>query len=74
MFNLAKFFTRKIKQASLWSFVNKGFLVCICPLQDFLKELETLSRVFISEHRIEEPRTNSCELTRQPLGTVTAQS
>ncbi|NXC70126.1 CDAN1 protein, partial [Anhinga anhinga] len=41
---------------------------------DFLKELEMLSRVFVSEHRIEEPRTNPCELTRQSLGTVTAQS
>ncbi|NXH78121.1 CDAN1 protein, partial [Hydrobates tethys] len=41
---------------------------------DFLKELEMLSRVFISEHHIEEPRTNPCELTRQSLGTVTAQS
>ncbi|NXC16816.1 CDAN1 protein, partial [Corythaeola cristata] len=41
---------------------------------DFLKELEMLSRVFISEYHIEEPRTNPCELTRQSLGTVTAQS
>ncbi|NXA21661.1 CDAN1 protein, partial [Ibidorhyncha struthersii] len=41
---------------------------------DFLKELEMLSRVFISEHHIEEPRTNPCELTRPSLGTVTAQS
>ncbi|NXS72584.1 CDAN1 protein, partial [Pandion haliaetus] len=41
---------------------------------DFLKELEMLSRVFLSEHHIEEPRTNPCELTRQSLGTVTAQS
>ncbi|NWX68938.1 CDAN1 protein, partial [Alca torda] len=41
---------------------------------DFLRELEMLSRVFISEHHIEETRTNPCELTRQSLGTVTAQS
>ncbi|NXE81556.1 CDAN1 protein, partial [Cochlearius cochlearius] len=41
---------------------------------DFLKELEMLSRVFMSEHHIEERRTNRCELTRQSLGTVTAQS
>ncbi|XP_065538790.1 codanin-1 isoform X3 [Lathamus discolor] len=41
---------------------------------DFLKELEMLSRVFISEHRVAELRTNPCELTRQSLGTVTAQS
>ncbi|NWZ18362.1 CDAN1 protein, partial [Asarcornis scutulata] len=41
---------------------------------DFLKELEMLSRVFTSEHHIEEPRTNPRELTRQSLGTVTAQS
>ncbi|NWH26837.1 CDAN1 protein, partial [Grus americana] len=41
---------------------------------DFLKELEMLSRVFISEHHIEEPRTNPCELPRQSPGTVTAQS
>ncbi|NXI65319.1 CDAN1 protein, partial [Anseranas semipalmata] len=41
---------------------------------DFLKELEMLSKVFVSEHHIEEPRTNPCELTRQSLGTVTAQS
>ncbi|NXX01279.1 CDAN1 protein, partial [Larus smithsonianus] len=41
---------------------------------DFLRELEMLSRVFISEHHREETRTNPCELTRQSLGTVTAQS
>ncbi|NXF79023.1 CDAN1 protein, partial [Sclerurus mexicanus] len=41
---------------------------------DFLKDLKTLSRVFVSEHHREEPRTNPCELTRQSLGTVTAQS
>ncbi|XP_019406890.1 PREDICTED: codanin-1 isoform X1 [Crocodylus porosus] len=41
---------------------------------DFLKELETLSRVFESELHIEEPRTKLCELVRQSLGTVTAQS
>ncbi|NXI57677.1 CDAN1 protein, partial [Chloroceryle aenea] len=41
---------------------------------EFSKELEMLSRVFISEHHIEEPRTNPCELTRQSPGTVTAQS
>ncbi|NXY42122.1 CDAN1 protein, partial [Ceuthmochares aereus] len=41
---------------------------------DFLKELQFLSRVFISEHHIEEPRTKPCELTRQSLGTMTAQS
>ncbi|NXK09184.1 CDAN1 protein, partial [Herpetotheres cachinnans] len=41
---------------------------------NFLKELETLSRVFVSELHIGEPRTNRCELTRQSLGTVTAQS
>lgn len=74
MFNLVKFFTRKINYASLLTFVNKGSLVCICLLQDFLKELEMLSRVFLSEHHIEEPRTNPCEPTRQSLGTVTAQS
>ncbi|NWU58870.1 CDAN1 protein, partial [Dromas ardeola] len=41
---------------------------------DFLRELEMLSRVCISEHHIEETRTNPCGLTRQSLGTVTAQS
>ncbi|XP_010082292.1 PREDICTED: codanin-1-like, partial [Pterocles gutturalis] len=41
---------------------------------DFLKELEALSRVFLSEHRTEEHRANPCEVTRQSLGTVTAQS
>ncbi|NWQ77971.1 CDAN1 protein, partial [Columbina picui] len=41
---------------------------------DFLKELEILSRVFISEDHVEELRPNPCELTRQSLGTVTAQS
>ncbi|XP_035183984.1 codanin-1 [Oxyura jamaicensis] len=41
---------------------------------DFLKELEMLSQVFTSEHHIEEPRINPHELTRQSLGTVTAQS
>ncbi|NXF07262.1 CDAN1 protein, partial [Smithornis capensis] len=41
---------------------------------DFLKDLKMLSRVFVSECHIEEPRTNSCELTRQSLGTVTSQS
>ncbi|NWS98290.1 CDAN1 protein, partial [Mionectes macconnelli] len=41
---------------------------------DFLKDLKMLSRVFVSEHHTEEPRTNPCELTRRSLGTVTAQS
>ncbi|NXN42301.1 CDAN1 protein, partial [Rhinoptilus africanus] len=41
---------------------------------DFLRELEMLSRVFTSEHHREETRTNPCGLTRQSLGTVTAQS
>ncbi|NXF59027.1 CDAN1 protein, partial [Ciccaba nigrolineata] len=41
---------------------------------DFIKELEMLSRVFISEPHTEERRTNPCELSRQSLGTVTAQS
>ncbi|NXU17271.1 CDAN1 protein, partial [Pardalotus punctatus] len=41
---------------------------------DFIKDLKMLSRVFVSEHQIEEPRTNPCELTRQSLGTVSTQS
>ncbi|NXT29242.1 CDAN1 protein, partial [Syrrhaptes paradoxus] len=41
---------------------------------DFLKELEALSRVFLSEHRTEEHGANPCEVTRQSLGIVTAQS
>ncbi|XP_059705542.1 codanin-1 [Haemorhous mexicanus] len=41
---------------------------------DFVKDLKTLSRVFVSEHQIEEHRTNPCELTRQSLATVTTQS
>ncbi|NWQ66489.1 CDAN1 protein, partial [Neopipo cinnamomea] len=41
---------------------------------DFLKDLKMLSRVFVSEHHTEEPRTNLCELSRRSLGTVTAQS
>uniref|UniRef100_A0A8C8SRT7 Codanin-1 C-terminal domain-containing protein n=2 Tax=Pelusios castaneus TaxID=367368 RepID=A0A8C8SRT7_9SAUR len=41
---------------------------------DFLKELETISRIFISEHNVAEPRTRPCELVRQPRGTVAAQS
>ncbi|NXG02949.1 CDAN1 protein, partial [Sakesphorus luctuosus] len=41
---------------------------------DFLKDLKMLSGVFISEHHREEPRTNPCQLSRQSLGTVTAQS
>ncbi|NWW36967.1 CDAN1 protein, partial [Panurus biarmicus] len=41
---------------------------------DFVKDLKRLSRVFVSEHQIEEPRTNPCELTRQSLATVTTQS
>ncbi|NXN30722.1 CDAN1 protein, partial [Nycticryphes semicollaris] len=41
---------------------------------DFLKELEMLSRVFASERRIEETRTSPCAVTRQSVGTVTAQS
>ncbi|NXY16329.1 CDAN1 protein, partial [Atrichornis clamosus] len=40
----------------------------------FIKDLKMLSRVLVSEHHIEEPRTNPCELTRQSLGTVTTQS
>ncbi|NXK59229.1 CDAN1 protein, partial [Sylvietta virens] len=41
---------------------------------DFVKDLKRLSRLFVSEHQIEEPRTNPCELTRQSLATVTTQS
>ncbi|NXA91600.1 CDAN1 protein, partial [Melanocharis versteri] len=41
---------------------------------DFIKDLKRLSRVFVSEHQMEEPRTNACELTRQSLATVTTQS
>nr|XP_006135463.1 codanin-1 isoform X1 [Pelodiscus sinensis] len=41
---------------------------------DFLKELEMISRIFISEHHAAEPRTRPCELVRQPRGTVAAQS
>ncbi|NWZ35507.1 CDAN1 protein, partial [Brachypodius atriceps] len=41
---------------------------------DFIKDLKRLSRVFVSEHQIEEPRINPCELTRQSLATVTTQS
>ncbi|NXM18981.1 CDAN1 protein, partial [Ploceus nigricollis] len=41
---------------------------------DFVKDLKRLSHVFVSEHQIEEPRTNPCELTRQSLATVTTQS
>ncbi|NXU03005.1 CDAN1 protein, partial [Buphagus erythrorhynchus] len=41
---------------------------------DFIKDLKRLSKVFVSEHQIEEPRTNPCELTRQSLATVTTQS
>ncbi|XP_066044222.1 codanin-1 [Chamaea fasciata] len=41
---------------------------------DFVKDLKRLSRVFVSEHQIEESRINPCELTRQSLATVTTQS
>ncbi|XP_067414003.1 codanin-1 isoform X2 [Emydura macquarii macquarii] len=41
---------------------------------DFLKELETISKIFISEHHVAEPRSRTCELVRQPRGTVAAQS
>ncbi|NXS98271.1 CDAN1 protein, partial [Jacana jacana] len=41
---------------------------------DFLKELEMLSRVFVSEHRMEQTRSNPCAVTRRSLGTVAAQS
>ncbi|NXA76813.1 CDAN1 protein, partial [Thryothorus ludovicianus] len=41
---------------------------------DFVRDLKRLSRVFVSEHQIEEPRTNPCELTRQSPATVTTQS
>ncbi|NXX46334.1 CDAN1 protein, partial [Tricholaema leucomelas] len=41
---------------------------------DFVQELEMLSRRFVTEPHREEPRTNRCELPRQSLGTVTAQS
>ncbi|NXB17300.1 CDAN1 protein, partial [Rhagologus leucostigma] len=41
---------------------------------DFVKDLKRLSRVFVSQHQTEEPRTNPCELTRQSLSTVTTQS
>ncbi|NXR80540.1 CDAN1 protein, partial [Pycnonotus jocosus] len=41
---------------------------------DFVKDLQRLSRVFVPELQIEEPRTNPCELTRQSLAAVTTQS
>ncbi|NWZ04169.1 CDAN1 protein, partial [Agelaius phoeniceus] len=41
---------------------------------DFVKDLKKLSRVFVSEHQMEEHRTNPCELTRQSLATMTTQS
>ncbi|NXJ15405.1 CDAN1 protein, partial [Odontophorus gujanensis] len=41
---------------------------------DFLKALGSISSSFLLEHRVEEPRSNPCDLTRQALGTVTAQS
>ncbi|NXX64930.1 CDAN1 protein, partial [Spizella passerina] len=41
---------------------------------DFVKDLKRLSRVFVSEHQMEEHRTNPCELTRQSLATMTTQS
>uniref|UniRef100_A0A8C0HCT7 Codanin-1 C-terminal domain-containing protein n=1 Tax=Chelonoidis abingdonii TaxID=106734 RepID=A0A8C0HCT7_CHEAB len=41
---------------------------------DFLEELEAISRIFISEYHVAEPRTRPCELVRQPRGTVAAQS
>ncbi|NXT10314.1 CDAN1 protein, partial [Prunella fulvescens] len=41
---------------------------------DFVKDLKGLSHVFVSEHQMEEPRTNPCELTRQSPATVTTQS
>ncbi|TFK15140.1 magnesium transporter NIPA3 [Platysternon megacephalum] len=41
---------------------------------DFVEELETISRIFISEYHVAEPRTRPCELVRQPRGTVAAQS
>ncbi|NWI39976.1 CDAN1 protein, partial [Picathartes gymnocephalus] len=41
---------------------------------DFIKDLKRLSQVFVSEHQIEEPRTNPRELIRQSLATVSSQS
>ncbi|NXM56984.1 CDAN1 protein, partial [Illadopsis cleaveri] len=41
---------------------------------DFVKDLKRLSRILVSEHQIEEPRINPCELTRQSLAAVTTQS
>ncbi|NXC79254.1 CDAN1 protein, partial [Cercotrichas coryphoeus] len=41
---------------------------------EFVKDLKRLSQVFVSEHQLEKPRTNPCELTRQSLATVTTQS
>ncbi|XP_074985782.1 codanin-1 isoform X3 [Caretta caretta] len=41
---------------------------------DFLEELETISRIFISEYHVAESRTRPCELVRQPRGTVAAES
>lgn len=41
---------------------------------DFVKDLKRLSRVFVSEHQMEEHRTNPCELTRQSLATMATQS
>ncbi|KAH0620656.1 hypothetical protein JD844_021326 [Phrynosoma platyrhinos] len=44
------------------------------PRSDFSKELESLSRIFISENYIAEPKTLAYELVGQSRGTVAAQS
>ncbi|XP_009692970.1 PREDICTED: codanin-1, partial [Cariama cristata] len=51
----------------MFSKKNIGYLPEVKQREDFLKELEMLSRVFLSERHIDEPRTNPCELSRQSL-------
>ncbi|XP_072195102.1 codanin-1 [Excalfactoria chinensis] len=41
---------------------------------DFLKALESISGLFLSEHLVEEPRSNPCDLTRQSLATDSGQT
>ncbi|XP_040529669.2 codanin-1 isoform X2 [Gallus gallus] len=41
---------------------------------DFLKALESVSSLFLSEHLIEEPRSNPCDLTRHSLATDRGQT
>ncbi|OXB63361.1 hypothetical protein ASZ78_001937 [Callipepla squamata] len=51
----------------MFSRKNIGYLAEVKQQEEFLKALGSVSSSFLLEHRVEEPRSNPCDLTRQSL-------